>query len=411
MTDAQAVPDVPVEPKNGLSQSPPGREAPAQLNGFVAPGLEAVLDEFERNFTERGDIGAAFAVYRDEELVIDLWAGQANRLERLAWTEDTLSLIFSGTKPLVATCLLLLIDRGQLQLERPVADYWPEFAAAGKEQILVSHLVTHRAGLPGFQERLEINDLVDDERLARLLAAQEPLLLPGGEICYHGLTFGWLCGELVRRIDGRSVGRFFAEDVASPLGLEAWIGLPPELERRVATLELSQAWGVGAALSAAGADMSSLAAQVWANPPTFDRSDFPWNSRAYHAAEIPGANGIATARSVARLFACLARGGEVGGVRLLSEETVHLGTTALARGYERVLAEPMAVGVGVQLQTELMLLGPAIDAFGHAGAGGSIHGAWPSRRIGFSYVVNLMLDGAPPDPRPQALLSALHRSL
>lgn len=384
--------------------------ATTAIHGYAAAGFEEVEHEFGRNFAERAELGASFAAYRDQELVVDLWGGVADRSSARPWSNETLGVIFSGTKPLVATCLLILIDTGRLHLDRPVANYWPEFAAGGKEEILVSQLVSHTAGLPAVRNHLSVADLVHDQRIASLLAAQEPLVPPDRELCYHGLTFGWLCGEVLRRVDGRSVGRFFAEEVAAPLELEAWIGLPREQEARVATLVLSPGWD-SASLTEGADGAGSLAERIWANPSVFAPERFPWNSRQFHAAEIPAVGGIANARSIARLNACLARGGEIDGVRLLSEAAVRLGTTALASGNEYVTHAPMSVGVGFQLQTEALQFGPWRDAFGHAGVGGSIHGASPSARLGFSYVMNLMADGSAPDSRPRALLGALARSV
>ncbi len=382
-----------------------------EIHGFVAPGFAAVADEFERNFTERNELGAAFAVHADGVPIVDLWGGLAARSLARPWQHDTVQTIFSGTKGLVAVCVLILLERGRLDLDTPAAAYWPEFAAAGKGHILVRHLVSHMAGLPGVRAQLQVADLVDHERLAALLAAQEPLLPPGEVVCYHPFTYGWLCGELVRRVDGRSIGRFFAEEVAEPLGLELWIGLPASIEDRVATLELASDWGSQSRSPAAEQDHDSLIALADRNPPLFDPGSFPWNSRTFHEAEIPGAGAIGTARSIARLYGCLARGGELDGFRLISESTLLLGRAQLSRGLDPRGGDPLAFGVGFALQTERLALGPPADAFGHGGAGGSMHGAWPRQRVGFSYAMNRMRDDQAVDPRMRPLLQALHRSV
>jgi CubicO group peptidase (beta-lactamase class C family) len=381
---------------------------PVEAHGLVTAGFEGVVEEFERNFSEREELGAAFAVYRDGRLVIDIWGGIAHRPAMSPWARDTVQMIFSGTKGLVAVCLLALIERGELELHAPVARYWPEFADTGKGEILVEQVVSHRSGLPGLSDRVEMADLLDDRRLSALLAAQEPLLAPG-TFCYHPLTFGWLCGELVRRITGRSIGSFFETEVASPLGLELWIGLPSEQETRVATLELEPAWNSSGSLEAALA-RDQLARLAWANPPCFDADVFPFNAPEYHAAEIPGVSGIGTARSLARVYGCLACDGQIEGVRLLKEETVALGRTELSRDLDPVAGREMAFGVGFALPTDLVGYGPPADAFGHRGAGGSMHGAWPSERVGFSDGTNLMLNRVN-DPRAEALLLALHKSV
>jgi CubicO group peptidase (beta-lactamase class C family) len=375
----------------------------AEVGGSVAPGYEAVEEEFNRNFVERGEIGAAFAAVRDGEPVVDLWGGTADLASGRRCERDTLHVIFSGTKALVGVCMLLLLERGAIELEAPVAQYWPEFAAAGKQDIRVSALVSHRAGLPGVRQAIGTDDFANPVRLAALLAAQEPLVEPG-TLCYHPITFGWLCGELVRRVDGRSIGRFFAEEVAAPLGLDLWIGLPAEHEHRVARLELAHDWGNDEIPTPPG----SVAELVVLNPPVWTREHFPWNRPELHAAEIAGAGGIGSSRALARLYACLARGGSLDEVRLLDEATVLRGRAELARGPELLGGDEIAFGIGFRLQDPARPFGPPEDAFGHSGAGGSMHGAWLAERVGFSYAMNLMrMDRG--DDRARALIHALYR--
>jgi CubicO group peptidase (beta-lactamase class C family) len=382
-----------------------------EVQGFVASGLEAVAAEFEHNFAARGELGAAFSAYLDGDLVVDLWGGIADRSSARPWQRDTLQVIFSGTKGIVAACLLILLERHQLDLDAPVAQYWPEFASAGKARVLVRHLVSHTAGLPAVRRRLRVEDVTHGERMSELLAGQKPLLPYGEVVCYHALTFGWLCGELVRRVDGRSIGRFIEDEVTKPLGLELWLGLPAELEERVATLEVDPDLETNPGPAAGVNHRTSLFALVENNPPILAQDPYPWNSRAFHSAEIPGAGSIGTARSIARLYGCLARGGELDGVRLVSEPTIQLGRTQLSRGHDPLGDKPLAFGVGFALQTERHSLGPPADAFGHGGAGGSMHGAWPSQRVGFSYAMNRMQDVEPVDPRADELLKTLYRCI
>ncbi|HZV74270.1 MAG TPA: serine hydrolase domain-containing protein [Conexibacter sp.] len=376
------------------------------VHGRVAPGYERVAEAFERNFAEHGEVGAAFAAVVGGEPVADLWGGMADRRHDVPWAEDTLVGIFSGTKGLTATCMLLLVERGLLDLETPVCHYWPEFAAEGKQGVLVRHVVSHRAGLPGLATPVTVEEATDDVRMAALLAAQAPITRPGAWHCYHGVTFGWLCGELVRRVDGRSIGRFFQEEIAQPLGLECWIGLPASLEPRVAVIERE----TGSADEAVP-PQGSIGWSVWANPPRFLGHDLAANVRAWHAAEIPATNAIVAARSTARLYACLAAGGELDGVRLCSPATIELGRRCLGRGYDPYLHGPTAFALGFQLQTDLMLLGPHPAAFGHTGAGGSAHGAWPELDVGFSYAMNQLGSLGANDPRCHVLLEALHRAV
>jgi CubicO group peptidase (beta-lactamase class C family) len=376
--------------------------------GLVAPGFEAVAEAFERNFTERGEIGAAFAAEFDGAPVVDLWGGIADPESGRPWRRDTLQLVFSGTKGLVAVCMLLLIERSELELGAPVCAYWPEFAANGKAAITVAEVVSHRSRMPGVRAPLQIADLVDDVRMAALLAEQAPETDPRAAGVYHQQTYGWMCGELVRRVSGRSIGRFFAEEVARPLELEIWIGLPEHEEPRVSTLVDNTNFAPPE--SDPDRVHDDLYRRSWFNPPA-EPGKMHWNERAFHAAEIPGAGAITTARSMARLYSCLARGGEVGGIRLLRPETIALGRRELSRFRDPFSDEPMAFGVGFQLQTELATYGPPAQAFGHSGAGGSIHAAWPEQRVGVSYAMNEMRYEPAGDPRSQSLLAALSEAV
>jgi CubicO group peptidase (beta-lactamase class C family) len=374
------------------------------VSGFVAPGYERVRAAFEENFADREELGAAFAVFRNGEPVVDLWGGIADRASGRPWADDTLQLFYSGTKGMVAICLLMLIERGRLRLDDPVSRHWPEF---GKPEVLVRDVVSHTARLSGIDTPITVEDLCDDRRMAAILAAQARSTDPRSVLTYHALTYGWLCGELVRRVDGRSVGRFFAEEVAGPLGVEVWIGLPEAEEARVSTLELASNWGEGKEDPATAFARDPLLRSTWGNPVVFERGTFFWNERRVHAAEIPGASGIATMRGVAKVYGCLA----TGGAPLLKEETVRLGRSELSAGYDSLNDVHWRFGVGFQLPSETIYFGPAgreVDAFGHGGAGGSHHGAWPALGIGYSYAMNRMRDDGRPDVRAQALLTALH---
>ena len=381
-----------------------GSRVSSAVSGFAAPGFEGVVEAFERNFAEHGELGAAFAACHDGEPVVDLWAGLADRGRGVPWREDTLVGVFSGSKGLVATCMLLLVERGQLELDAPVCRYWPDFAAAGKQDIVVRDVVSHRAGLAGLLREVSLEQATDDVAMARLLAAQAPRPAPDGGPRYHAVTFGWLCGELVRRVDGRSLGRFLREEVAEALGLELWIGLPAELEPRVARIERGPGFGQGIVASR---EADEAAWSVWSNPPRFADGELAANLPSWHAAEVPATNGIVAARSLARLYGCLARGGELDGARLVGASTIAEGTRALARGTDPYIGE-VAFATGFQVQTGERELGPPEDAFGHPGAGGSVHGAWPGLRTGFSYAPNLLANLESADPRAAGLLDALH---
>jgi CubicO group peptidase (beta-lactamase class C family) len=344
--------------------------------------------------------GAALAAVCDGELVVDLWVGEADPIKHTRWVEDSLVLVFSGTKGVVATCMLLLIERGLLELDAPVARYWPAFGAAGKEGVLVRHVLSHTAGVPGLRTPFGRDEMLDREFMASRLAAETPFWPPGTTLAYHGHTFGTLCDELIRRVDGRSTGRFVAEELAEPLGLEFWIGLPQELEPRVAMLIRAPNFAV----TYLGVDPEPLLESIYG-----EDDGFPWNEPRFHQTEIPSAGGIGTARSLARLYGCLACDGELDGFRLLEPATVELAHTELSRDTCAITVRPYAFGAGFELWTELGRFGPPRDAFGHTGSGGSTHGAWPGLRTGFSYAVS-ELRTETEDQRATSVLAALYES-
>jgi CubicO group peptidase (beta-lactamase class C family) len=365
-----------------------------EVHGRFADGFEAVAEEFGRTFGPES--GAAFAAIVDGRTVVDVWGGVADLDNETPWRQNTIQLVFSGGKGLVAVCLLMLIDRGALDLAAPVTRYWPEF---GAKDVLVRHVVSHTAGLPGLRRGFAAHELLDGRRLALELAAEEPFWPPGSRLAYHALSFGWLCDELVRRVDGRSLGRFFADEVAAPLQLEFWIGLPPEEEPRVAPLRRAEGYGV----TFLGDEPEPLLGALYGE---LVHGPFVWNDPSFHQAEIPAANAIGAARSIARLYGSVAR----GGAPLLSSDAVRLGCTELSRDLCAVTKRPYAFGVGFELQTELASFGPPANAFGHTGSGGSVHGAWPDERVGFSYAPN-ELRSESDDGRAQRILAALHAAL
>ncbi|MET7403066.1 serine hydrolase domain-containing protein [Dactylosporangium sp. NPDC005572] len=362
-----------------------------------------VTEAFERNFTEHGEVGAAFAAYHHGRLVVDLWGGVTDPATGAPWRADTLQLIFSGAKGLTTACVLLLAERGQLDLDAPAARYWPEFAAAGKGAITVAGILSHQARLPGVRE--PVPDLLDHRAVAALLAAQAPLDDPRAGFVYHALTWGWLVDELIRRVDGRTAGALFADEFAGPLGLDVYLGLPDEHHHRASTMLA----GPGLLLDPEPTGTDPLRVLTH-NPLVVTGSPAVWNSPRFRRAGLAAVGAFATARSMARFYACLAAGGELDGVRVLAPSTVDRGRRLLRRGTSPVWGTPMAFGAGFELNTPLEILGPPPDAFGHAGAGGSRHGAWPSLGVAFSYAMN-EARAASPDPRPRALLEALHAAV
>ena len=366
-------------------------------HGWTADGFENVVDAFAANFTEQGELGAAFAAYRDGELVVDLWGGRADGDTGEPWRQDTIQLIFSGTKGLASACVLLLVERGLVDLDRPLAFYWPEFAAAGKGAITVAEVLSHQARLPGAD--FSQVDILDHDAVASLLAAQAPAEDPRAAFMYHAITWGWLVDELVRRTDGRPPGLFFAEEFAQPLDLEVWIGLPSELHAKASTM-------VAADGVLADAEETDPLRQLTRNPLLVPGAEKIWNSPGYRGAGLAAVGGFATARGMARFYASLL--GEVDGVRVLKPETVDRGRRELRRGIEPLWGSEMAYAAGFELHTSAANLGAPANAFGHAGAGGSRHGAWPEQGLAFSYLMNEVRLG--PDPRPLTLLDALNQA-
>lgn len=387
------------------------------VEGFVAPGFEPVREAFDANFALHGDVGAAVCVYRGGVPVVDLWAGSAPGMGGTPpYGKDTLQLVYSSTKGMTAICAHLLAQRGELDLGAPVSSYWPAFAAAGKDAIPVRWLLSHRAGIPTIDARLSLDEVLAWDPVVDALAAQEPYWEPGSDHGYHALTFGWLVGEVVRRVSGRSLGTYFADEVARPLGLSTWIGLPASEEGRVAPLveHGRNAPGVDPALVAlvraflGPESLSGRALSLNGALPVGSRMN-PFNTQDVHVAEIPAANGITDARSLARMYASLV--GEVDGVRLLDPATVDAARRVASRGPDRILVFPSVFGEGFMCHDPVHspLLGPG--SFGHSGAGGSLGFADVDAGIGFGYVMNRMLFSFAGDPRNVRLIDGLRQAL
>jgi CubicO group peptidase (beta-lactamase class C family) len=383
---------------------------PVETYGTVAPRFERVREAFAENFARHGDVGAACAVYHRGRPVVDVWAGLADRASGRPWAEDTLALVFSTTKGMTAVCALLASERGLLDLDAPIASYWPEFAAAGKGAIPLRWALCHRAGLADVAGTLTLDDVFGWHRVVAAIAAQAPNWEPGTRHGYHMRSYGWIVGEAVRRVAGRTLGRFFADEIAAPLGLEFWIGLPAAHEPRVATLVPAPPPADPQVREAMARLMGpdTLLGRVAAGPSGLFAYDERWNRRAFHAAEMPSSNGIGTARAVARMYAALV--GEVDGVRLLRPETVAAACEVRSDGTDFVLGLPTRFGTGFMLPPSLSFAVPP-TAFGHPGAGGSLGFADPAAEIGFGYAMSQMQLGVLGDPRAAALAQAVYDSL
>ncbi|MFD9316938.1 serine hydrolase domain-containing protein [Streptomyces sp. NPDC060053] len=386
------------------------------VSGAVAEGFEPVREAFVRNFEVLGDRGAAVAVYRDGHKVVDLWGGARDvdgTADEAPWEQGTAQIVRSATKGVAATALLLLHQRGELDLDAPVGTYWPQYKAAGKERTLVRHLLAHRAGVPVLDRPLTPAEAADPDLGAAAVAAQAPAWEPGTDHGYHAQTYSWLTGELVRRITGRTIGEWIADEITGPVGADLWLGLPPAQRARVGRVGQVDAPAQSGALktrpkpavTAAYADPASLTRRAFAAiTPLPDEND-----PAYRAAALPASNGIATADGLARFYASLI--GEVaGGVRLLRPETVELARGEQSSGPDRVLVVNTRFGLGPMLHGAASpLLSPA--SFGHPGRGGALGLADPESGIAFGYVTNGFRTSVTADPRAQALLRAVRTAL
>ncbi|MEU3756707.1 serine hydrolase domain-containing protein [Streptomyces olivoreticuli] len=387
------------------------------VQGTVADGFEPVRDAFAENFARRGERGAAVAVYRDGRRIVDLWGGtkDADGSSEEPWTPGTAQVVRSATKGVAAAVPLLLHQRGLVDLDAPVGTYWPEFKAAGKERVLVRHLLSHRAGLPVLDRPLSPAEAIDGVSGPAAVAAQAPAWEPGTAHGYHAQTYSWLLGELVRRVTGRTVGAWVADEIAGPLGADLWIGLPaserdragriadvePPAEPAAAGLRLRPKKAVSDAYN----DPRSLTRRAFAAiEPLADEND-----PAYRAAELPASAGIATADGLARFYASLL-GGLDGTRRLFAPATLTLARTEESAGPDRVLIVGTRFGLGYMLHGPASpLLAPG--SFGHPGRGGSLGFADPESGISFGYVTNGMQKNVTADARAQALVRALALSL
>jgi len=387
----------------------------ANIDGIVDPRFRRVDMAFRENFASRGELGAAITVIVDGQTVVDLWGGIADHRTKRPWTRDTLTLIFSATKGATALCAHILESRGQLDLDLPVTTYWPEFGAAGKQDIPVRMLLNHQAGLPAIIEPLPPDTIFDWQTMAQALAAQSPSWPPGTRHGYHAMTFGILVGEVIRRISGKSVGRFLRDEVAGPLDLELWIGLPEHLEERMSRLRLAPYTGESTPFMSTLMNRDSLTSKAFLNPRGLMMPGQA-NSRAVHAAEIPAANGIGTARALAGMYAPLACGGALGGVELVDAHTLATMSRVESEGPDEILLLPTRFASGFMKSVDnrpgsSALLGPNAEAFGHTGAGGSIGMADPAARVAVGYVMNQLGAGVLLNERGQRLVDAVYESL
>jgi CubicO group peptidase (beta-lactamase class C family) len=391
------------------------------IEGSVAPGFEAVRGEFERNFASRRELGAAVAAYVDGEKVVDLWGGVRDVRDGSPWQEDTLVVVYSTSKGLAAMTLALAHSRGWLDYDERVVTYWPEFGAAGKENVTVRQLLGHEAGLPVIDEPLSPELLEDFDSLADAIARQRPRWKPGMYHGYHGVSLGWYMGELMRRVDpeGRTLGRFFADEIAAPLGLDVHFGVAEDAAptERIARIErispakaLPQMRHLPPLMAVSMLNPRSLSARTFANPRL--RTPAHLDDPKYRKLEFPAGGAVGSARDIARAYAALvANPSELGvSTSTLDELTRFPGPPA--RGWrDKVLKVNTAFSLGFARPLGPFRFGSSQRAFGHPGAGGSFAFADPDRQVSFAYVMNRMGFHLNDDPREKPLRDALYSCL
>jgi CubicO group peptidase (beta-lactamase class C family) len=381
------------------------------IHGTVSKGFEGVREAFEANFREGNEVGASFCLHVKSRKVVDLWGGLTD-VKGKTWKESTPAVVFSTTKGATAICAMMLVDQKRLDIDAPVAQYWPEFAAAGKDKIPVRMLLNHQAGLPVVDAQLTRAQVLEVTPVVDALARQAPVWEPGSRHGYHALTYGWLVGELVRRITGKTIGQFFKDEVAEPLGLYFWIGLPADIEPRVARLVTAPPPTDPAILAQMaaffGPDTLAGRALSMNGAMTGAPGESIFNLPEVHRSEIPAANGITTARSLSRLYAaCI---GTVKGTRLFGKRTLDKALKIQSDAPDAVLGLRTTFGLGfMRTGPELQMLGP--NSFGHAGAGGSLGFGDFDSGVAFGYVMNQMGSGLLIDPRAARLIGAVRDCL
>ena len=377
------------------------------ISGSCGAGFGAVKDAFAANFEQHGDVGASVAIVKGDELVVDLWGGHLDVAGTTPWERDTIINVWSTTKTMSCLSLLVLASRGLVDVDAPVERYWPEFSAAGKGNVLVRHLLSHTAGLPGWEQRLDGEDLYDWDKVTSMLAAQASWWEPGTKSGYHGVSQGNLVGEVVRRVDGRTVGTFFAEEIAGPMGADFHIGTGPEHDHRVAPVIPAPPIVYGGNTGGAGPARDSIPYRA-SNPRLIAEQswEIPWRR-----AEIPAAGGHGNARSVALAQCAVSAGGSARGVDLLTPATIDRIFDVQAAGRDLVLGIGVTFGVGYGLNSPRNPISPNARVCYWGGWGGSLVVNDVDAGMTVAYVMNRMGEGTVGDDRAHTILRAAYASL
>jgi CubicO group peptidase (beta-lactamase class C family) len=373
------------------------------INGQCTPRFAKAREAFIANLRERGEVGAAFAVVSDGELVVDLWGGYADGKRERAWTSDVLTNVWSTTKGVAAMCFAILADRGKLNYDDPVAKHWPEFAAAGKAKVTIAQLLSHQAGLCGFAQPVTLSDIYDQDKAERLLAEQAPFWEPGTQCGYHAMTLGPLANGLFERIEGRTMAQFVQEEFTSACGLDIFVGLPDEFARRASEIIAPSS------LSSTDANpVQSRVQQAALANPVLD--PLVANTTAWRRRPIPSVNGFSNATALAKLYGAFANGGLLGSRQLLRREAIEEASRLRFEGQDAVLGVEVRWAAGFFRNTH-SVYGDKPSAYGHSGWGGSFAYADPERRLGVAYVMNAMGHNLIGDPRGLALVDAVLSSI
>jgi len=377
------------------------------VQGYVAPGFEKVKEAFKANW-EAYEVGASYALVHNEQLVVDIWGGYLNIEGTKLWKKETLVNVYSTTKGMGALAVAILADEGLLDYNERVVKYWPEFGVEGKQEVTVAQLLSHQAGVCGVSEKITVKDLYDWGKMVHLLAVQKPHWKPGTASGYHAVMWGFLAGELIRRIIGKTLGTYFNEKVVKPLKADFYIGLPDSEMDRVGDMIGPNRGRVPQKKIDNPPKMPPLYSISLLNPdirPYKDASSYPWRK-----AEIAAANGQANARGIARIYGALANGGEIDGIRIISKKGIETAIQEEISGIDLVTGRFMRFARGFSLNSEGSY-GPNDHSFGHAGAGGSVGFADPDANIGVGYTMNQMQINPDDESRSGRLIQATYDCL
>lgn len=380
------------------------------IHGHCDPAFLAVKAAFINNFEKEGELGAAIAVYLDGQKIIDLWGGHSDKNRGKPWQKNTMAGFYSTGKPLAALCVLQLVNKDQIALDEPVCEWWPEFSAAGKEKITVRQMLSHQAGLQSIRKRLPEGAMLDWDLMTRELAEAEPWNPTGANHAYHTNTYGFLAGELVRRVSGQPFDSYFAEHVAHPIQAEVYFGVSDSDQSRVAELVWHPSGDPpDGVLDQPMTEEQRMVMHTYFNPSGFSSMGV-MNTREWRSSVIPSTSGHGTADGIARIYHLLAQGGAYGDTSIINRKLLAEATRVQSRGFCPILQRDVSFCLGFQRTRPDRPLGPNPDSFGHYGTGGSLGFADPKLKIGFGYVMNDIIPRWQ-SSRNKALLSALYECL